>query len=104
MQKELLRMENIVKTFPGVKALNNAAITVHAGEVMGFMGENGAGKSTPVSYTHLDVYKRQVLLFIGNVPRGVFCEQSSQKTRESQREIMRMHDFCASRSVLLVTG
>ena len=46
MQKELLRMEHIVKTFPGVRALNNAAITVHAGEVMGFMGENGAGKST----------------------------------------------------------
>lgn len=39
-------MENIVKTFPGVRALNNAAITVRAGEVMGFMGENGAGKST----------------------------------------------------------
>ncbi|MDO4475659.1 MAG: sugar ABC transporter ATP-binding protein [Lachnospiraceae bacterium] len=46
MQKELLRMENIVKTFPGVKALDGAGITVHAGEVMGFMGENGAGKST----------------------------------------------------------
>ena len=43
------------------------------------------------------------LLFTGNVPRGVFCEQSSQKIWESQREIMRMHDFCASRSVLLVT-
>ena len=43
------------------------------------------------------------LLFTGNVPRGVFCEQSSQKTRELRREIMRMHDFCASRSVLLVT-
>ena len=39
-------MESVVKTFPGVKALNNAAITVHAGEIMGFMGENGAGKST----------------------------------------------------------
>ena len=46
MAKELLRMENIVKTFPGVKALSKAAITVHEGEVMGFMGENGAGKST----------------------------------------------------------
>jgi len=44
-----------------------------------------------------------ILLFTGNIPRGVFCEQSSKKTRESQREIMRMHDFCASRSVLLVT-
>ena len=41
--------------------------------------------------------------FTGNIPRGVFCEQSSQKTRELQREIMRMHDFCASRSVLLLT-
>ena len=27
-------------------------------------------------------------LFTGNVPRGVLCEQSSQKTREPRREIM----------------
>ena len=49
-----------------------------------------------------NVYRERVtLLFTGNVPRGVFCEQSSQKTRELRREIMRMHDFCASRSALL---
>ena len=29
-----------------------------------------------------------MLLFTGNIPRGVFCEQSSQKTRELRREIM----------------
>lgn len=46
MKEELLRMESIVKSFPGVKALKNGEITVHKGEVMGFMGENGAGKST----------------------------------------------------------
>jgi L-ribulokinase len=44
MKKELLCMDHIVKTFPGVRALNNAAITVHVGEIMGFMGENGAGR------------------------------------------------------------
>jgi len=44
--KELLRMEQIVKTFPGVKALDNAGITLYEGEIMGLMGENGAGKST----------------------------------------------------------
>ncbi len=44
--KELLRMESIVKTFPGVKALSNAQMVLHEGEIMGFMGENGAGKST----------------------------------------------------------
>ena len=46
MKTELLRMENIEKSFPGVKALDGAGITLHAGECMGFMGENGAGKST----------------------------------------------------------
>ena len=28
------------------------------------------------------------LLFTGNIPRGDFCEQRSQKTRELRREIM----------------
>lgn len=44
--KELLRMENICKTFPGVKALDGVSITVNAGEVHALLGENGTGKST----------------------------------------------------------
>ena len=42
----LLRMENINKTFPGVKALDNVSLTVKAGTVHALMGENGAGNST----------------------------------------------------------
>ena len=42
----LLRMENICKTFPGVKALDHVSLTVRAGTVHALMGENGAGKST----------------------------------------------------------
>jgi len=43
---ELLRMEGISKTFPGVKALDNVQLSVKAGTVHALMGENGAGKST----------------------------------------------------------
>jgi len=39
-------MEHISKTFPGVKALDDVKLELHAGEVMALLGENGAGKST----------------------------------------------------------
>ena len=42
----LLRMVDITKTFPGVKALDHVALEGKAGTVHALMGENGAGKST----------------------------------------------------------
>ncbi|GAC1644102.1 MAG: sugar ABC transporter ATP-binding protein [Herpetosiphon sp.] len=44
--RELLRLEGISKSFPGVKALNNVRLEVRKGEVHALLGENGAGKST----------------------------------------------------------
>lgn len=43
---ELITVEGIHKSFPGVKALVNARLDLRAGEVHALMGENGAGKST----------------------------------------------------------
>lgn len=42
----LLRMNGIVKSFPGVKALRGVSLELHAGHVMAIVGENGAGKSS----------------------------------------------------------
>jgi len=42
----LLEMKNIIKTFPGVKALDNVNLQVEQGEIHALVGENGAGKST----------------------------------------------------------
>lgn len=42
----VLALRNVVKSFPGVLALQDISIEVRPGEVVGLIGENGAGKST----------------------------------------------------------
>ena len=46
MNPTILEMKNIVKEFPGVRALDGINYDIKKGEVLGLVGENGAGKST----------------------------------------------------------
>jgi len=46
MSAEVLRLENIQKSFGNVRALKHASFTLREGEVVALLGDNGAGKST----------------------------------------------------------
>ena len=41
----MIEVKNVVKTFDGFAALNDATISVPTGAVYGLVGPNGAGKS-----------------------------------------------------------
>jgi simple sugar transport system ATP-binding protein len=46
MATEVLRLENLQKSFGNVHALKGASLTLGEGEVVALLGDNGAGKST----------------------------------------------------------
>ncbi len=46
IDKTILSLKNISKSYPGVKALDDVSVDFKKGEVHAIVGENGAGKST----------------------------------------------------------
>ena len=46
MNDIILEMRHVTKKFPGVVALNDVSIDLRKGEILGIVGENGAGRST----------------------------------------------------------
>ncbi len=48
MEHTYIRLEHISKTFGTEEALKDISVTLHRGEILGFLGPSGAGKTTTI--------------------------------------------------------
>lgn len=71
MSSAIIATENLSKHFKGVQAVNDLSFTVNAGEVYGFLGQNGAGKSTTI---------RMLLTLIAPTSGNIFLFGKNLKT------------------------
>ncbi len=46
--QSVIKVSNLTKQFKGLTAVNDLSFTVNKGDVYGFLGQNGAGKSTTI--------------------------------------------------------
>lgn len=81
MQKPILTMRGIYKSFPGVRALQNVDFTLCEGDIHALMGENGAGKSTLIKVL-TGVYSKdagEINMEGSNKPVHIKSPQDAQK-------------------------
>lgn len=106
-QDRVLHVENISKTFPGVKALNNISLDLYKGEVLVLVGENGAGKSTLVKilsgiYT-ADEGGRMTLDGAEYTPKGI-RDANAKGIYIIHQELNMIPDMTVTENLLLAQG
>ncbi|MBR4832278.1 MAG: sugar ABC transporter ATP-binding protein [Butyrivibrio sp.] len=98
-QNELIVMRDIVKVFPGVKALDHAQLTLHKGEIHALMGENGAGKSTIIKCL-TGVYERDAGdVFVQGVEGNVYNHSTEDAQKIGIATVYQEVNLCPNLSV-----
>ena len=48
MEDVIIKTEGIVKSYNGFRVLDDLSMTINRGDIYGFVGENGSGKTTVI--------------------------------------------------------
>jgi branched-chain amino acid transport system permease protein len=89
-QKIVLSVDNVHKSFGGLKALRGATLDVYEGEILGLIGPNGCGKTTLINMItgHLSLTSGTVKLegkIVSGLPAHLIARQGIARTYQIPR-------------------
>ena len=99
----MLKVNNISKAFPGVKALDNVSVEFEEGEIHALLGENGAGKSTLMKIIG-GVYKPdEGKMFINNneLILGSYIDALHKDISMVNQELQVLSSFSVAENIML---
>ena len=99
MSEYRLEMCDVVKTFPGVKALNHAQLKLKPGTVHALMGENGAGKSTLIKVLTGVYSKDEGQIFIDGNDKAVSIHSPQEAQKLGISTVYQEITLCPNLSV-----
>ena len=97
--KIVLKMRNIYKSFPGVRALQGVDFTLCEGEVHALMGENGAGKSTLIKVLTGVYTKDEGDIFIKGTEKAVAIRSPQEAQKLGISTVYQEITLCPNLSV-----
>jgi ABC-type sugar transport system ATPase subunit len=99
----LLKMTNISKEFPGVKALDHISFELKRGEVHALLGENGAGKSTLIKVLGGIYHPEEGQIFIDGKEVSIDSVQDAQANKIAiiHQEIVLVQQMTIAENIFL---
>ena len=103
VNQPILQMQDISKSFFGVKVLDQVSIDLYPGEVMALIGENGAGKSTLIKILNGDYLKDSGSIVINGQPVTIHRPKDAEDLgiRMIYQELHHCHDLSVTENLLL---
>ena len=97
--RTVLKMRNIHKSFPGVRALQGVDFTLCEGEIHALMGENGAGKSTLIKVLTGVYTKDEGDIFIKGTEKAVAIRSPQEAQKVGISTVYQEITLCPNLSV-----
>lgn len=103
MDKTIIRLDNIAKSFGNVRVIHHISFSIEAGKVYALAGENGAGKSTLCNIISGSLKPDEGTISYGDKEYSSFTIQQAKEIGIKHLQIFIIKKYMAKIIIILIS-